>query len=122
MFGKQSLRPFRLKDAAQKLSVHESTVSRAIRDKHLQCCWGTYPLSFFFSRGIMQEEEQGQVATFAIKQELKRLIDEEDKKKPHNDQQLSELLTEQGYDISRRTVAKYRESMGIPNSRGRKQF
>ena len=108
MFGEQSLRPFRLKDAAQKLSVHESTVSRAIRDKHLQCCWGTYPLSFFFSRGIMQE--------------LKRLIDEEDKKKPHNDQQLSELLTEQGYDISRRTVAKYRESMGIPNSRGRKQF
>ena len=70
----------------------------------------------------MQEEEQGQVATFAIKQELKRLIDEEDKKKPHNDQQLSELLTEQGSDISRRTVAKYRESMGIPNSRGRKQF
>ena len=66
----------------------------------------------------MQEEEQGQVATFAIKQELKRLIDEEDKKKPHNDQ----LLTEQGYNISRRTVAKYRESMGIPNSRGRKQF
>ena len=70
----------------------------------------------------MQEEEQGQVATFAIKQELKRLIDEEDKKKPHNDQQLSELLTEQGYNISRRTVAKYRESMGTPNSRGRKQF
>lgn len=122
LFGEQSIRPFRLKDAAQKLDVHESTVSRAIKDKYLQCCWGTYPLSFFFSKGVRQEEEQEAVATFSIKNELRQLIGEEDKKKPYNDQKLSELLTERGFEISRRTVAKYRESMGIPNSRGRREF
>lgn len=120
--GKGCLKPLRMKDAAETLGVHESTISRAVKEKYIQCCWGIYPLGYFFSKGFYQKEDEEKIATIQIKEKLKELIDEEDKKKTASDQKLSEQLSKCGIDISRRTVAKYRESMGIADCRGRKEF
>lgn len=120
--GKGYLKPFRMKEAAERLGVHESTVSRAVKEKYLQCCWGIYPLGYFFSKGFYKKEDDEKIATVHIKQKLAELIEAENKKKPLSDQKLSEQLREDGIDISRRTVAKYRESMGISDCRGRKEF
>lgn len=120
--GRRPLKSFRMQEAAEKMGVHKSTVSRAVRDKYLQCCWGTYPLGFFFSRGLKGREGEEPVAADAIRQKITGLIEAEDKKKPYSDQKLAELLSLQGVEISRRTAAKYRESMGIANGRERKEF
>ena len=109
--------PLRLADIAGDLSIHESTVSRAIREKYLQCARGVYPLSFFFSR-----EGGGGSSVHRVKDLLSRLVEEEDKGKPLSDQKLCQLLEEQGCAISRRTVAKYRDELGIPSASGRKQL
>lgn len=118
----KTLKPLRFLDAAEKIGVHESTISRAVKDKYLQCCWGVYPLSFFFSRGIVSTVDEEEVAASNVKQELQHIIDQEDKKKPYSDQKLADLLAEKGISISRRTVTKYREAMGIANGRERKEF
>ena len=126
MYGPKSLRPFMMKEAAERLSVHESTISRAVKGKYLQCSWGIYPFSYFFSRGLKQPfgnlQEKEDMSTVRIQQRLKELMEEEDKYAPYSDQQLKERLEQEGIVISRRTVVKYREAMGISNSRGRKQF
>lgn len=122
MYGKGHLRPYRMRDAAEALQVHESTVSRAVKEKYLQCCWGIFPLGYFFSKGFYKEESKENIATDQIKEKLQELIGGEDKKKPLSDQKLANLLNEAGVEISRRTVAKYRESLGIPDCRGRKEF
>ena len=109
--------PLRLADIAGDLSIHESTVSRAIREKYLQCARGVYPLSFFFSR-----EGGGGSSVHRVKDLLSRLVEEEDKGKPLSDQKLCQLLEEQGCAISRRTVAKYRDELAIPSASGRKQL
>ncbi len=119
--GEQALRPLGLRDAAQKLSIHESTVSRAVKNKYLQCCWGIYPLSFFFKRRAAGKEDIN-AAAYLIQKELAQIIAQEDKKHPFNDEKLADLLKAKGYGISRRTAAKYREAMGIANSRERKFF
>ena len=119
--GEQGIRPLKMKDAAAAMNVHESTVSRAVRDKYLQCPWGLYPLSYFFSAGIAGEDEE-EVSARKIKLEIRKLIDEEDTKKPRSDQKLCDLLQEQGIAVSRRTVAKYREEMGIGSTRERKTW
>ena len=120
--GEKEIRPFRMKDAAERLGVHESTISRAVRDKYLQCPWGLYPLSYFFSSSVSQDGIKEQIATRKIKCVLKKLIEEEDTRRPLSDQKLCELLQEKGLPISRRTVAKYREEMGIGSTRERKTF
>ncbi len=122
MTGKNSLKPFRLQEAAEIIGCHESTVSRALKDKYLQCCWGVYPLSFFFPKSLGDQETGVGLAVLEVKDRLKQVIDQEDKSKPLSDQRIAEILKGQGVDISRRTVVKYREEMGIPNSRGRKNF
>ena len=122
MHGESAIRPFRMKDAAQIMGVHESTVSRAVRDKYLQCTWGIFPLNYFFSAAIGQGEDEEQIATRKIKAALRQLIDEEDSCKPRSDQKLCDMLQEQGIPISRRTVAKYREEMGIGSTRERKSY
>ena len=119
--GEQGIRPLKMKDAAAAMNVHESTVSRAVRDKYLQCPWGLYPLSYFFSAGIAGEDEE-EVSARKIRLEIRKLIDEEDTKKPRSDQKLCDLLQEQGIAVSRRTVAKYREEMGIGSTRERKTW
>lgn len=116
--GPGHLRPLTLADVAAELGVHESTVSRAVRDKYLQCTHGVFPLGYFFTREL---GEEGATADRA-KTLLRTLIDGEDKKKPLSDQKLAQLLEAEGVALSRRTVAKYRDEMGIPSTAGRKQF
>ncbi len=120
--GEMTLKPFRLQEAAGIMGVHESTVSRAVRNKYLQCCWGVFPLSYFFQKGMSVQADAEGMAVSQIKQRIRQIIEGEDKSKPYSDQKISEILEEKETVISRRTVAKYREGMGIPNCRGRKIF
>lgn len=118
--GPQALKPMKMAEVALELGVHESTVSRAVREKYLQCSSGIYPVSFLFSRGVAAAEGES-VSTEVIKQRLKALIDAEDRAKPLSDQKLCDLLAREGHVLSRRTVAKYREQMQIPGTSGRKK-
>ena len=117
--GAQALVPLRLSDVAQELELHESTVSRAVREKYLQCGRGTYPLHYFFSRSAASQG--GPVGGRAARALLRRLIDREDKARPLSDQKLCQAMAELGCPVSRRTVAKYREELGIPGAAGRRQ-
>ncbi|MDO4313247.1 MAG: RNA polymerase factor sigma-54 [Eubacteriales bacterium] len=114
--GAGKLIPMRLTDIAQKTGMHTSTVSRAVRNKYLQCAYGIFPISYFFSKTI------GESTPEEVKDCLRGIIEEEDKKKPKSDQKLAELLEKKGYSISRRTVAKYRTEMGIPGTSRRKEY
>ena len=122
--GPGHLKPMSLADIAQRVGVHESTVSRTVKDKYLQCSSGVYPLSYFFSRslggGVVGARATPLLHT--AKAMLKKLITEEDKHKPLSDQKLCELMAKDGCEISRRTVAKYRDELGIPSTTGRKQY
>ena len=115
--GPETMRPLRMGEVAQELGLHESTVSRAVREKYLQCPQGLYPLSWFFTRSAGAGEG---VSGTAARKLVLRLIDGEDKGKPLSDQQLCERMAREGCPISRRTVAKYREELGIPSASGRK--
>lgn len=115
--GPEAMRPLRMGEVAQELGLHESTVSRAVREKYLQCPQGLYPLSWFFTRSAGAGEG---VSGTAARKLVLRLIDGEDKGKPLSDQQLSERMAREGCPISRRTVAQYREELGIPSASGRK--
>ncbi len=127
-FGPAHLNPLRLADIAQELDIHESTVSRAVSKKYLQCSWGVYPMNFFFSRsGAFRESSSSESGTQSvtaadIKRVLREIIEEENKKKPYSDRLLGEKLAERGISISRRTVAKYREEEGIADASGRKEY
>ena len=124
-FGPAHLNPLRLADIAQELDIHESTVSRAVSKKYLQCSWGVYPMNFFFSRSVaVQESSSSESGTQSVTAaDIKReIIEEENKKKPYSDRLLGEKLAERGISISRRTVAKYREEEGIADASGRKEY
>ena len=126
-FGPAHLNPLRLADIAQELDIHESTVSRAVSKKYLQCSWGVYPMNFFFSRSVAGQESSSESGTQSvtaadIKRVLREIIEEENKKKPYSDRLLGEKLAERGISISRRTVAKYREEEGIADASGRKEY
>lgn len=124
-FGPGYLHPMKLNDVAQRIGMHESTVSRAVRDKYLQCSWGILPLNYFFSTGMMSRNTQGdegKITPESIKMKIKEIIDTENKLSPLSDRAITENLNAQGIDISRRTVAKYRESMGILGTTGRKGY
>ena len=109
--------PLRLSDVAQELAIHESTVSRAIREKYLQCRQGTYPLRYFFSRALGEQGPSQQT----VKLRLLELIRQEDHSRPLSDQKLAELLAEQGIRIARRTVAKYRTELRLGSAAVRKR-
>lgn len=115
------LRPLRMADIAEIMEVHESTISRAVKEKYLQCDRGVFALNMFFSKALGGEGETT-VSADSIHQEIRKMIEEEDKKKPLSDRVLTEKLEAQGVQISRRTVAKYREAMGIAGASGRKQY
>lgn len=117
--GIRYLHPLTLKDIADEVGVHESTVSRATANKYVQTPRGIFEFKFFFASGI--GNEQG-ITTEGIKQALKELIAGEEPKSPYSDQKLSELLKEKGMEISRRTVAKYRDELGIPSTTLRKRY
>ena len=119
--GAAHLAPLTMGEVAQAMSVHESTVSRAVRDKYLQCGWGTYPMSYFFCRDLGGQAMEDGVSPNAAKALLKKLIDGEDKAHPLSDQKLCQRMGEQGCPIARRTVAKYREELGLPGAAGRRE-
>ncbi len=118
--GKACLKPLALSDVAAEVGVHESTVSRAIKDKYIQCAWGVFPMSHFFSRALAASDEE--VSAAQAKAAIRSLISEEDKRKPLSDQKLCDALLTQKITLSRRTVAKYREELGIPSTSGRREI
>lgn len=119
-FGEIGLVPLLMKDAAAELGVAESTVSRAAGQKYLSCPRGVFPLHHFFTSAV-QTESSGEIfSQTAAKAVLSQLIDNEDKHKPHTDETIVRLLKLRGIEVSRRTVAKYRESLGIPAAHRRK--
>lgn len=117
--GVEYLKPLTLQEIALELEIHESTVSRVTQHKYVQTPRGTFPLRYFFSSGI--EGINGQVwSSTYVKQRIADLINNENKQKPYSDQKLADLLHHQGIGLSRRTVTKYREDVGILSSRVRK--
>ena len=115
------LKPMILKDVADKVGLDISTVSRVANSKYVQTPYGTHLLKYFFSEGITNDEGE-EVSTREIKKILKDAVDNEDKANPMTDEQLMLVLKDKGYPIARRTVAKYREQLGIPVGRMRKKI
>lgn len=115
------MRPMILKDIAEKTSLDISTVSRVANSKFVQTEFGTYRLKFFFSESL-QTDSGEEVSTREVKKILSDLIEGESKKHPLSDERLTELLQEKGYNIARRTVAKYREQLNVPVARLRKEL
>ncbi len=115
------LKPMILKDIAERVGLDISTVSRVANSKYVQTPYGTFQLKHFFSEGITNEEGE-EVSTREIKKILQDCIGEENKMKPYTDEELMSILKEKGYPIARRTVAKYREQLGIPVARLRKEL
>lgn len=114
------LRPMILKDIAEMISMDISTVSRVASSKALQTDFGIFPLKYFFSEGITTDSGE-EVSSREVKQIIKDLISGEDKDKPLSDDKIEKVLNEKGYNIARRTVAKYREQLNIPVARLRKE-
>ena len=115
------LKPMILKDIAQQVSLDISTISRVANSKYVETDFGIFPLKYFFSEGIVTEEGE-EVSNREIKKILSDAIGAENKKKPLTDEALMELLKVKGYNIARRTVAKYREQLNIPVARLRKEL
>ncbi|MES2380557.1 MAG: RNA polymerase factor sigma-54 [Bacteroidota bacterium] len=115
------LRPMILKNIADMTGYDISTISRVANSKYVQTSWGIIPLKFFFSEGITNDEGE-EVSSHEVKKILKNAIEAEDKHKPLADEKLMEILKEKGYNIARRTVAKYREQLNLPVARLRKEL
>jgi RNA polymerase sigma-54 factor len=118
--GIAHLKPLILRDVAEDIGMHESTVSRVTTSKYVHTPQGIFELKFFFNSGISRTNGDD-LASQAVKSKIKELVDGEDVKRPHSDQKIVELLKKGGIDIARRTVAKYREQLGILSSSKRKQ-
>lgn len=119
--GEKALKPLTLKEIAGTVGIHESTVSRSINGKYLQSARGVYELKYFFTSGVSSSDGEG-VSSNSVKSLIREMVDGEDPKKPLSDQVMSERLKDMGIDISRRTVAKYREDMDIQSSSKRRRF
>ena len=118
--GVTAMRPLKLREVAEQIEMHESTVSRVTSNKYLSCPRGTFELKYFFSSGVAAADGEG-ASSEAIKARIKALCDAEDPKKVLSDQKLAELLNTEGFDLARRTVAKYREAIGIGSSAQRRR-
>ena len=118
-FGVDSLRPMMIKEVAEEIGVHPSTVSRAVSNKYVHTSQGVYELRFFFSEGVNGPEGYA-TPLMLLKRKVKKLIEEEDPSKPLTDDQIATLLQGQGIEVTRRTVAKYREDMRIPSTHQRR--
>lgn len=119
---KAKLKPLTMKDIAQMIDVHESTVSRTVNGKYVQTAKGVFELKYFFTSTI-QTEDFEDASSKEVKEAMKTIVDGENKKKPLSDQQIAAILKEKhGYTISRRTVAKYRDQLGILASSKRKRY
>lgn len=120
--GEKNIKPLTLKMIADKIDMHESTVSRTVTGKYLQCKAGVFELKYFFSAGIKTGSGDEAISSNSIKVYIKEIIGQEDPKHPVSDQKLADMLNEEGISISRRTVTKYREGLGIPASHMRKRY
>jgi RNA polymerase sigma-54 factor len=117
--GVQYIKPMMLKDVAEDIGMHLSTISRVVNRKYAHTPQGVIELRRFFSEGMMNEEGE-EVSTRILKLSIKKMVEEEDSKKPLTDEEIVKLLSKDGVKLSRRTVAKYRDQMNIPGSRERK--
>ena len=119
--GIDHLRPMVLRDVAEDIEMHESTVSRVVSNKYIHTPRGLFPMKFFFHSGI-DREYGGDISSLSVKRKIQHLIQEEDSKKPLSDSALAKALKREGIQIARRTVAKYRDELSIPSSTERKQL
>jgi RNA polymerase sigma-54 factor len=118
--GIEHLRPLVLRDVANDIAMHESTVSRVVSNKYMHTPRGLFPMKYFFHSGI--DSSQGDdVSSLSIKNKISRIVEEEDARRPHSDARITQKLRAEGIQIARRTVAKYREELRIPSSSQRKQ-
>jgi RNA polymerase sigma-54 factor len=117
--GVNALKPMMIKEVAEEIGVHPSTVSRAVASKYVHTSQGVFELRFFFSEGV-NGPEGGDLPLVLLKRKVKKLIEEEDERKPLTDDQLAAELQRQGIQVTRRTVAKYREDMQIPSTHQRR--
>ncbi len=117
--GVERLKPMMIKDVAEEIGVHPSTVSRAVSNKYAHTPQGVFELRFFFSEGVNGPEGSG-TPLLLLKRRVKKLIDEEDPRKPLTADHITHLLQKEGIDVTRRTVAKYREDMRIPSTHQRR--
>ena len=119
--GIEHLRPMVLRDVADDIGMHESTVSRVVSNKYIHTPRGLFPMKFFFHSGI-DREYGGDISSLTVKRRIQQLIESEDPKRPLSDSGLTEALKREGINIARRTVAKYRDELGVPSSTARKQI
>jgi RNA polymerase sigma-54 factor len=120
-FGEGNLRPMILKDIAEMIKMDISTISRVVNGKYVQTDFGVYELKYFFSEGLSTADGED-VSNKEVKAIIEGIISDEDKQKPLSDQRLATILTDKGFHIARRTVTKYREQLGIPVARLRKEI
>jgi len=116
-----NLKPMVLKDIAEKTGFDISTISRVVNSKYIETHFGIYSLKYFFSEGLENQEGE-EVSTRELKKALLECVDTENKRKPLTDDELVERMTEKGYKVARRTIAKYRDQLGIPKARLRKEL
>ena len=119
--GIEHLRPMVLRDVAEDIEMHESTVSRVVSNKYVHTPRGLFPLKFFFHSGI-DREYGGDISSLTVKRKIEDLVQNEEPKKPLSDSELMRILKREGIQIARRTVAKYRDELGIPSSTDRKKI
>lgn len=119
--GSKYMKTLTLKDIAEEVGIHESTVSRSINGKYLQCPRGVFEIKYFFSAGVSGNEGEG-ISSKSIKEFIKEIVEAEDPKSPYSDQAMVEKLKEKGINISRRTVAKYRDELNILSSSKRRRY
>jgi len=118
-FGIDQLKPMMIKEVAEEIGVHPSTVSRAVANKYVHTPQGVYELRYFFSESV-NGPEGGGTSLMILKRRVKKLIEEEDSRRPLTDEQITRILQSQGINVTRRTVAKYREDMKIPSTHQRR--
>lgn len=119
--GPKSLKTLTLKQIAEEVGIHESTVSRSINGKYMQSPRGVFELKYFFTSGVSGQSGEG-IASESIKTFIREIVDHEDPRSPLSDQAMVEMLEQRGIEISRRTVAKYRDEMNLPSSSKRKRY
>jgi RNA polymerase sigma-54 factor len=119
--GIEHLRPMVLRDVAEDIGMHESTVSRVVSNKYIHTQRGLFPMKFFFHSGIDREYGDN-ISSLTVKRKIEQLIQAEDPKRPLSDSELMRILNREGIQIARRTVAKYRDELSIPSSTDRKQI
>jgi len=119
--GVQMLKPMILKDVANDIGMHESTISRVTTNKYVHTPVGIFELKYFFNSSIQSSDGSEALASEAVKEKLRQLVSKEDPRNPLSDQKIVELLAKENIDIARRTVAKYRDMLGILSSSKRKK-